>query len=316
MLTSPGEWRQGVVLQPNKDPSSPLNLAFAAHELKNPAESLTNLIYLLQQNTSLNEDARKYLEMAAQELQHMRHLITHTLAQYRKRAGPTVVALPQVLDSVLRYSEHKIGLMQIQVQKRYECEGLVQANSEGLHQIFSNLVVNALEAMQPHGKLTLHVSPAHTWGDAQRAGVRVAIGDNGCGVLPQDRDNIFRQSFTTKGEKGTGLGLWMTANTIQDDGGTIRFRSSTRQGRRGTVFSVFLPSPVAGDYWPLPAAAENAEAVAAGNAGRDAAFGRTPIPVLSPKENRAASRRLVAENKRLLADIVTQRRRYDDLKVR
>ena len=90
-------------MQPDKDRAGPLNVAFAAHELKNPAESLTNLIYLLQQNTSLNEEARKYLQMAETELEHMRQLISHTLAQYRQRAGPMVVALPQILDSVLRF---------------------------------------------------------------------------------------------------------------------------------------------------------------------------------------------------------------------
>jgi len=188
----------------------------------------------------------------------------------------------------------------------------VQGNPEGLQQIFSNLVVNALEAMQPHGNLTLHVCQAHTWGGAQRTGIRVAIGDNGSGVLLQDRSRIFLRSFTTKGEKGPGLGLWMTANMIQEQGGTIRFRSSTKQGRSGTVFSVFLPSPMAGNYWPPQARAENAEAVPAGNAGygRGGAFGRIPIPVRSPKENRAASRRLVAEHKRLLAGIRSQCERY------
>jgi len=301
-----------VVLQPDQETAGPLNVAFAAHELKNPAESLTNLIYLLQQNTSLNQEARKYLQMAETELEHMRQLISHTLAQYRQRAGPTVVALPQILDSVLRFSEQKISFMQVQVEKRYECEGLVQGNPEGLQQIFSNLVVNALEAMQPHGNLTLHVCRAHTWGGAQRTGIRVAIGDNGSGVLLQDRSRILLRSFTTKGEKGTGLGLWMTANMIQEQGGTIRFRSSTKQGRSGTVFSVFLPSPMAGNYWPPQARAENAEAVPAGNAGygRGAAFGRISIPVRSPKENRAASRRLVAEHKRLLAGIRSQCERY------
>ena len=301
-----------MFLQPDKDRAGPLNVAFAAHELKNPTESLTNLIYLLQQNTSLNEDARRYLQMAKNELEHMRHLISHTLAQYRQRAEPTVVSLPHILDSVLRFSDQKISFLQVQVERRYECEGLVQGNSDGLQQIFSNLVVNALEAMQSRGKLTLHICRAHTWGGAQRAGIRVAIGDNGSGVLPHDCSSIFRRSFTTKGEKGTGLGLWMSANTILEQGGTIRFRSSTKQGRSGTVFSVFLPSPTAGDYWPLQGPAESAEAEPDGNAGygRRAAFGRIPIPVLSPKENRAASRRLVAENKRLLAGIRSQCERY------
>ncbi len=108
-------------------------------------------------------------------------------------------------------------------------------------QVFSNLVVNALEALSPEGTIKLHVLASRDWRNPKRRGVRVFIADNGPGVSRENRRRMFEPFFTTKGEKGTGLGLWVTSGIVDKHGGWIRVRSSTQPGRSGTCFAVFFP---------------------------------------------------------------------------
>src|SRR5215471_10861146 len=98
----------------------------------------------------------------------------------------------------------------------------------------------ALQALPSGGKLTVHVHQSRSWSDAEAAGFRIVVADTGEGIPREHRSKVFLQSFTTKGKDGNGFGLWMTQKIIQQYGGTIRFRSSDKRGRSGTVFSVFL----------------------------------------------------------------------------
>lgn len=238
-----GECAQEAASEPQKRTPSGLKIASAAHELRNPVESVTNLLYLLQRNPSLNEEARNYLQLAEKELERMRHVISQTLADYRRPASPTLVSLSDMLDTILRFYSHKIAFKRIGIDKRYECEGMVKAHPEDLRQVFSNLVINALEALRLNGRLTIHIWQSRDWVNGERPGLRVVVADNGPGILPEHRDKIMSdESFTTKGDKGTGIGLWVAAEIVRKAGGSIRFRSSAKAGRSGTVFSVFLPT--------------------------------------------------------------------------
>jgi signal transduction histidine kinase len=236
---------QGELDHPEEQRSSRVALASAAHELKTPVEAMLNLVYLLHHNPSLNEDARTHVELLDQELGRMRHILTQTLGVYREPATPTLVLLSSLLDTILHFWDHKIAFKQIQIDRRYECDGAVQALSQDLRQVFGNLVINALEVLPLSGRMTVHVYQSRDWRDADQTGMRVVIADNGPGILHEHRRRIFQQFFTTKGEKGTGLGLWVSAGIVHKHGGRIRFRSNTNAGHNGTVFSVFLPSRTA-----------------------------------------------------------------------
>ena len=243
ILAMPGQCA-GRRLKAEKQSLGVRAVAIAAHELKSPVESMTYLVYLLRQSPRLDEQLRDYVKQLDNELERMRHVLSQTLRAYREPANPTLVSLSDVLDTILRFYDHKIAFKQIQVERRYECDGWVKALSEDLRQVFSNLVVNALEALRLNGKLTVHVYQSRDWNDARRSGVRVVIADNGSGILTENRSKVLRQAFTTKGGKGTGLGLQVTAKIVQKQGGNIRFRSSAKPGRNGTAFSVFLPALV------------------------------------------------------------------------
>jgi two-component system CheB/CheR fusion protein len=147
------------------------------------------------------------------------------------------------LDTILDFYRHKIQFKRIAIEKRYTSDGSVKAFPEELRQVFTNLVVNALEALpiRAGGRLVIHIFDSRAWTTTQRTGVRVVIADNGSGIQKEHREEIFKPHFTRK-EKGTGLGLWVSAGIICKLGGSIRVRSRTQPGRTGTVFSVFLPA--------------------------------------------------------------------------
>lgn len=305
------EGAEGVAPEPQKDTSTTsLKAVSASHEVKNFAESLTNLVYLLQHNPNLDDDARKYVHLIEKELEHMRYVIDQTLARYREIADPGPVSVSSVLDTGLSLYSNKIVANAIQVEKRYEDDDLVKAEAEELREVFSNLVVNALQALQPGGKLFVRLYSIRI--NAQTRGVRVVVADNGAGIPQEHQSKIFQQSFTTKGKRGNGLGLWMTEKIIHRHGGTIRFRSITEKGRSGTVFSVFLPS--AGRQKSAPQNEHSAATPTPTAEGMLPAYAHTRL--LSPRENRAISRRLHSENYRLLAEIRAQRKRFDMVKVK
>ena len=110
-----------------------------------------------------------------------------------------------------------------------------------LRQVFLNLVTNAIEATPDRGKLNIHIFPSRHWQKEEVQGVRVVIADNGHGISSEQRSKLFQPFFTTKGEEGTGLGLWVSQGIVRKHQGEIRLRSTTRFGRSGTCFSVFLP---------------------------------------------------------------------------
>jgi PAS domain S-box-containing protein len=216
--------------------------ASIAHEINNPLESLTNLVYLLQVNESLDSSARHYLRLAQAELQRAAHVTKQMLAFHRHSSHPAAVNLGALLDIVLDLYSSATRSTGISVVRRYQGDTTICAFSEEIHQVFANVIRNAIEAVPAGGTITLHAFASHQWNGGQQPGVRVVIADTGPGVSAENRERIFEPFFTTKGENGTGLGLWISSGIILKHGGSIRVRSSTCKGRSGTVFNVFLPS--------------------------------------------------------------------------
>jgi PAS domain S-box-containing protein len=211
-----------------------------AHEINNPLSVVTNLLYILQ-TSGLDETHQRYIDLAAAELGRLSRIARNTLSFYREAANPVPVRLEEVLDSVLELYSRQVMDKSLRVTRRYRSDGEILNFPGELRQVFSNLLLNAIDALPVNGELFLSV---RTCGNPRthRRGIRVVVADRGPGIDPQYRSKLFEPLFTTKGDKGTGLGLWVSRGIVQKQGGTIRARSSNRQGRSGTVFSVFLPS--------------------------------------------------------------------------
>jgi signal transduction histidine kinase len=211
--------------------------ATIAHEINNPLEAATNLVYLAR-TTPDDAKRREYLLMAESELARVAAIATETLKFYRQPNKATQVQIGPIFDSLFTLYHQKLRSAQIKVCTDFKTDRPILAFGGELRQVFSNLLTNAIDASRG-ATLTIRTKPAVS--RAGISGLRVVFADSGSGVPDRLRDKIFEPFITTKGSSGTGLGLWVTAQIVQKHGGTIRVKSSTHPQRHGTVFSIFLP---------------------------------------------------------------------------
>jgi len=212
--------------------------AAIAHEINNPLEALTNLLYLARRDPVR---ARQHLEMAEREVHRVADIAQQTLGFVRELSEPRKLNVSITLEEVLQLYSQKLIDKNIQVQKEFRDGCEIYGFPGELRQLFSNLLVNAIEAMPQNGRLRLRVTGARerTGG---RDGVCVIFADSGRGIRPEDRSRLFEPFYTTKKESGTGLGLWLSDEIVRKHQGKIRVRSCARPGASWTIFSLFLPS--------------------------------------------------------------------------
>ena len=215
--------------------------ATIAHEIRNPLDTVSNLLFLLRHESYPNPETKNYLDLASEELARITQITGQLLTFHREAQSPVQVDLAKVLDSVLTLYAPQITMTGITVTSRFDTLCPVRGFPGELRQVFANLVVNAIHSMPDGGKIFLHIYESSLASDPERKGVRVTVLDNGAGIPPGVRKNLFAPFYTTKGEGGTGLGLWVTRGIIEKHEGTIHFISTVRPGRSGTAFSVFLP---------------------------------------------------------------------------
>ena len=214
--------------------------ASIAHEINNPLESVTNLLYLMRGNLT-PEQRKQFLAEAEQELARVTEITKQTLRFYREPSQPTATDVSAVLDSVLRLHGSRLRAAGVKVHSEILSETATVLSTPGeLRQILANIIGNATDAMRQGGCLRIRISNRKQW---QRTGccVRLTIADNGTGIPPDVLPTIFEPFVTTKGETGTGLGLWVTSEIVKKNGWKIRVRSSRNPARRGTVFSLVIP---------------------------------------------------------------------------
>ncbi len=212
--------------------------ASIAHEINNPLEAVTNLVYLARKQPT---NAARYLTMADRELDRIAQITKNTLGFYRDSVSATEVDISQVLAEVISLYERKLHFKKINLRPDFG-NGIKVIGFPGeIRQIFANLIANAIDALPEGGCLSIRASQSWARDGVDRPGVRVTFMDNGSGIAPEDREKIFQPFFTTKKDVGTGLGLWLTLGLVTKHRGSIQVRSSIRPGQTWTAFSVFLP---------------------------------------------------------------------------
>jgi len=214
--------------------------ASIAHEINNPLEAVTNLLYLIRHSDTLTE-ALGYLGTAEQELSRVTEIVTQTLKFYRQPSQPALLEVNEVLDSLLLLFQPRLTAANIKVKKEFANVGPIMGLSGELRQVFANLITNAIDAMRDGGTLPIRVRHARELANGLRPGVRISIADTGSGIPPEIRPRIFEPFVSTKPSTGTGLGLWVSSEIVQKHSGSIRLKSRTSRDP-GTVFSVFIPS--------------------------------------------------------------------------
>jgi len=215
--------------------------ATVAHEINNPLEAITNLVYLAK-NSDSQGSALEYLTKAEEELERISHITRQTLGFYRETKGATRIRIGTLVTSLLSVFSSRIRSKQLEVRTEIKQDPEVHVIPGEIRQVIANLFGNSIDAVETGGHIRVRVSALAAWGSQPRPGVRVTIADNGLGIPNDIRPMLFEPFFTTKKDVGTGLGLWVCKSIIRKHGGSIRFRSSTTPGRSGTAFSVFFPA--------------------------------------------------------------------------
>ena len=216
--------------------------ASIAHEINNPLESITNILFLLGEERDLPASVTGYLALAQRELERVAQISRQTLRFSRETTGPVRVRVDELAEEVLSLYGRRIMEKSVRVERQYACSEEAVVYPGEIRQVLSNLVANALEASSTRGRLRVRVRSTRSWSDPGVRGVRISVGDNGCGIPIDVQRRLGEPFFTTKGQRGTGLGLWVTRSIIQRYGGEIQLRSSVDAQRHGTVFSIFLPT--------------------------------------------------------------------------
>jgi two-component system, chemotaxis family, CheB/CheR fusion protein len=217
--------------------------ATLAHEINNPLQAVTNLVCLLRQSSGLNTNEQAYATMAEDELSRVVHLTQQSLSFYRESVYPVAVNPETVLDNVLNLFAKRLMAKELTVRRQYLSNGTTINSYPGeIRQVFSTLLLNAMEAVSAGGTIDIRVHKSSRWNGSKSQGVRIVIADSGVGIVPNNLAHIFEPFFTTKGEQGTGLGLWVANGIISRLGGSVQVRSSVIPGKNGTCFSIFLPT--------------------------------------------------------------------------
>jgi signal transduction histidine kinase len=208
--------------------------ASIAHEVNNPLEAVTNLLYLAERS-DISPAALSYLQQAQNELRRVSEITTHTLKFYRQTHAAASASLPELADSVLVLFGKKLEMQHISVRRDWQPEvPKLHCRDGEIRQVIANLVGNAIDSM-PHGGV-LSVS-VRVVGDF----VELAVTDTGQGIPDEAKEKLFQPFFTTKGVRGTGLGLSISSEILERHGGTLMFETKTQPPDQGTTFKISLP---------------------------------------------------------------------------
>lgn len=207
--------------------------ATVAHEINNPLEAVTNLLYLIGTSDDISI-TRTLASAAEQELARASHVSKQTLSFARDSRRPEAVELPHLLDDVIRLYSNKLQSKGVMISKRYRSNIAAMVSQNDVRQVISNLLSNAIDAERTGGRIDVRVSTSAGCGT-----VRLTVADRGCGIPPEQISRLYEPFFTTKSDVGTGLGLWITKEIVDAHGGRIQVRSRTG---RGTVFSIVWPA--------------------------------------------------------------------------
>ncbi len=210
-----------------------------AHEINNPLEAVTNLLYLLD-DTSLSPEQRGYLDTARRELARVAEIAAQTLTFNRQRDVRGRASISALLDSVLVLYQGRLAGSKIVIERRYQITAPFTCYPGELRQVFANLIGNAFDATRQGGRIILRERMAIHPKTGQH-GVRITLADNGHGISAEVKTHLFEAFKSTKGNNGSGLGLWISKGIIEKHRGSIQVRSSTRTGSSGTAFSIFIP---------------------------------------------------------------------------
>lgn len=212
-----------------------------SHEINNPLAAVTNILYLIHLQAETPE-MKELAETAQDELSRVSQITSHTLKFHRQSTKPVDVDLYALLQSVVILFRARLRNSQIETHIE-QCTLSLFCHEGELRQILLNIVGNSIDAMKLGGTIYLRCREAHSQ-KTGIPGIRITVADTGIGMDRETLARICEPFFTTKGIGGTGLGLWVTQDLVNKNGGSMRVRSSISRAHSGTVSTLFFPKTV------------------------------------------------------------------------
>jgi len=217
--------------------------ASIAHEINNPLEAITNILFLLRNYCQLQDPALNYVGMAEYEVRRIAEITQQTLRFYRQPTLPGRANLSELLGSVLSLYQGRFNSLNLKVERGFDPDLDLFCFAGEIRQVVANLVGNSIDASSPGGRLIVRARRSHNWRNPAQTGVRFTTADTGSGMEPEIRKRVFEAFFTTKESTGTGLGLWISSEILEKHHGIIHLHSRTAASGKpsGTVFQFFIP---------------------------------------------------------------------------
>jgi len=207
-----------------------------SHEIKNSLTPISIALRRIRNKTAKKEFADLSLQNSLGNIDQEIHSLSKMATQFSEFAklpapDKSPVNLNDIITSVVTLNKANAGNITL-ITHLDNTLPSVRADKYQLRQVLNNLIQNSMEAMSDQGTISIHTSPA----SSSNHTINIKIQDNGCGLDPEQKDNIFKPYFTTK-ERGTGLGLAIVKRIIDEHQGTIRVES---EKNKGTTFSIDL----------------------------------------------------------------------------
>lgn len=206
-----------------------------AHEVNNPMEAIKNCIFLLTEQ--IKPEAAPVYEILKSETERVARIVRQMLGLYRNTAQVGNFDVNSVVEDTLLLFARQLDRSGVRVERDLGNLPPALGSADQIRQVLSNLVVNAKDSMSNGGVLRMRTRAIRR--DELRQLILVTVADSGCGIAENMVRSMFEPFVTTKGERGTGLGLWIVKGIIENHGGKLRVRSKVG---RGTVFSIALPA--------------------------------------------------------------------------
>jgi len=247
-LYSAQQAAQAALVQSEKLAAAGRLSAAIAHEINNPLESITNLIYLIDTSDEITPTLKGYAEEALSELARLTHIARQSLGFYRELTGAQTFDLNESIEDTLNIYLRRFDAKHITVERLYAPSDTRLCAVKGeIRQVISNLLVNAYDALPERGLLRIETELLSADGSALDTWNKLAlrVTDNGPGIPPDTLARVFEPFFTTKQGTGTGLGLWVSDTIVSKHGGTIEVFTRTEGPDHGTTFEIILPDTAA-----------------------------------------------------------------------
>jgi signal transduction histidine kinase len=204
------------------------------HEIKNPLDTLGNLTYLTLEASDNPVLVRKYMGLAEEQIATLNRLARETLGLARSSGTRKLEVLTDLIEAALRVHRVNMERKQIHLIKELPQDLAATVHAGEIIQVVSNLIANALDAMQTDGTLKIELLP-------RPGAVWIMISDNGRGIPSDTFLDVFKPFYTTKRDTGTGLGLHIARKIIEAHQGALTVQSSVEPGKSGTTFTISLP---------------------------------------------------------------------------